>query len=869
MKRPSPFVLTALLLIAALFVVDSFLLRSLLVSALVIVGYIVVRPLFARAFRTRRRGNIRTAMIGALIGTLGIIAFLAMLGTQPRLQATYQPDQFSATADIVEQRGFYRTETDAAGNRYVWTQDRATLVFDFLVHKPITLTVTMRSAAVAGGPDTPVQVLVNGQEVGAFHPDPTNAAFQSQSIQFVPYNWGGERTEIKLIPVTFKPKGDSRTLGTMIQSITIDKSHAWSTIGRRMWLLWTLPPLAIIVLGLACSARRFRSPVAGYGAIAMSAVGGGCAIAIAFLVLRIGFIERDTYQVWTIGSAYFALCFLGAAVLLPFGPPEATSLFQRLHAALIRYPFASRTKAWIATRTQPTVAPPPPRSMIVRDLSLLFLVAFGVRLLWVTMTPPWEAPDELDHFIYVSHIVEQREIPRPPYPNYPPYSNEVAVSTGLALLGELSAVGASRATPELPYLPVSYDYSAARQYSATGTDRFSSAGGRATTYPPLYYLFEAIPYALFHGKPILARLFAVRAGSAILGALACLFAYLIGYEVRRLRRWGWAMGLSMALLPMFVFIGAIANNDAAMDLGATALIWLLVRLYQRQTVSGSFALVIGLVSGLTLLTKPGPLPVVIGVGIVMLIKAFPLMRGPVRLSGDKLRALALYTAGGVAGYGPWVFFRYHYYGDFSPGVGAFTHLFRTFSGMTTVAAAPASQGQGVGNQWTPPAMAHLDFSFLSYLQHEHHQGWPYFHWLLIKSVWGYFGWLEVPMPNALYTLITLFCLLGLAGLIIQIILQPTRRPLLLLISAMVALQVIFLFFVVDYYEGFARSGQTILQGRYFFPVLAPFLLLVLSGWDCLFREHPIALRLAPLCMVGVQCVAIATMLARYYGVVIG
>src|SRR6185437_3531018 len=130
-----------------------------------------------------------------------------------------------------------------------------------------------------------------------------------------------------------------------------------------------------------------------------------------------------------------------------------------------------------------------------------------------------------------------------------------------------------------------------------------------------------------------------------------------------------------------------------MDLGATALIWLLVRLYRMEVVTGRFALIVGLVSGLTLFTKPGPFPVVIAVGAVLFFKLFPLLNQSRRFSLDRLRAFGLYAAGGIAGYGPWVLFRYHYFGDFSPGVGSLIHLVRPLTGLTDAAAsAPANAG---------------------------------------------------------------------------------------------------------------------------------------------------------------------------------
>jgi hypothetical protein len=243
----------------------------------------------------------------------------------------------------------------------------------------------------------------------------------------------------------------------------------------------------------------------------------------------------------------------------------------------------------------------------------------------------------------------------------------------------------------------------------------------------------------------------------------------------------------------------------------------------------------------------------------MLVRLFPLRKRPLRCARQRLAALGGYIAGGLLGYGPWMLFRYTYYGDFSPGLGSVAAIFRTLTGTARNAVAPGGT--------VPPA---ITYSFSAYLQHERHLPLEYFRRLFVKSVWGTFGWLDTPMPERAFTAITVLCAIGIVGLIVQFALQSRRRPILLILLAIIMAQTIFLFIFVDYFASYRASGTTLgLQGRYFFPVLAPALFLLLSGWDHLFRERPIALRLAPFVMAGVQLIGVATVLARYYGVVVG
>ncbi len=553
----------------------------------------------------------------------------------------------------------------------------------------------------------------------------------------------------------------------------------------------------------------------------------------------------------------------GAAVAAPFGRRGPPPLLLRDGGGDGLYRIGdSLSPSGSIPASSPPAEPTPTHRDVRRDLALIFVVALGIRLLWAVITPPWQAPDETAHFSYIQHLVEQREIPRRQNTSYPLASVEEVTSQDLTLFRGLTGEGTGQGST-LSYLPIAYDYRAARVYQSSGTNRWSQAGGSATPYPPLYYFFGAIPYTVFGGAPILTRLFAIRCETAILGALSCVFAYLLAYELRRTRRWGWALGLAMALMPMYAFITATVNNDVAMNLCATVLIWLIVRMVPREELSRPLALTVGLVSGMALLTKPAILPVVAIAGIVVYGK---LLAG-LRLSWDRARGAVLnagmYAASLLALYVPWLLFRLRHYGDIGFAAVPVTLPTRFLDGTTVAASSPYSSG-GV------PPFAASTASLSGYLSHEKGLGWAYFHDLFFRTFWGNFGWLDAPLPDRSYLPIIAFYGLAGAGLLGQLFRQPARRPMLLLALGIVAAQTIFLFIGVDWYEGFVVRGKGLgLQGRYFFPILAPLLFLLLSGWDHLWGSRPAGLRIALAGMLALHLIALATMLTRYYGVVVG
>ncbi|MCA1668801.1 MAG: hypothetical protein LC793_15675 [Thermomicrobia bacterium] len=360
----------------------------------------------------------RRVALGIVAIPLAIVAFVGLLVAQPTLRADYLASQDAASNTLVLTRGVYPAESDSAGNRFVWTQDHVTFLLSALPHTPITITFMMRSAAVAGGPNVPVQVEVNGVAVGQLQPDPTNANFQPITLRFVPYDWGGQQTEIKLVATTFRPgKGDGRILGTMIQGVSVDLREAWLGVSKGRWLIGMLPICAVIAAVAAEFGRRRDSAPGRSVAVVASVVGSVCAFGITFLVMRNGVITPQIYQVWVLAAAYLGALFLLAAILLPLGVGEAHSLANRAVAWLARRPIAGRVRARVVAfrgyinEESPTGAR---RRAIARDLRFVFIVALGIRLIWAVLLPPWMGIDETEHFAYVNHIVEQRRLPGVP-----------------------------------------------------------------------------------------------------------------------------------------------------------------------------------------------------------------------------------------------------------------------------------------------------------------------------------------------------------------------------------------------------------------------------------------------------------------------
>src|SRR5262249_4052666 len=149
-------------------------------------------------------------------------------------------------------------------------------------------------------------------------------------------------------------------------------------------------------------------------------------------------------------------------------------------------------------------------------------------------------------------------------------------------------------------------------------------------------------------------------------------------------------------------------------------------------------------------------------GVVMLIKIVPRAGTAWQRLRPALASGSVYVMGVGALYLPWLTFRLYYYHAIGLGMIPFAPVVRFLTGLTRVNAAAPTDASAVPS----PGFA-ATYSLWSYLQYETSKGPEYFHWLLIKTFWGYFGWLTVPLAAWVYVPIGIFYVIGLIGLGIQ------------------------------------------------------------------------------------------------------
>lgn len=245
------------------------------------------------------------------------------------------------------------------------------------------------------------------------------------------------------------------------------------------------------------------------------------------------------------------------------------------------------------------VAGRPPR----RLAAWLFAIAAVNFACWALITPPFQGPDEGDHFAYTQSLVERGQAPsRNPLSPLPRWSS----SEDLALEGVSWFTDHRAANTRPPWLSAQERLYRARV--ARLRPRSDDGGGNETaaTHGPIYYAALAPAYIAAGSSPF-SQLTLMRLTSALIGALTVLFTFLLARELIPGRPWLAVLAaLLVAFEPMYGSISGLVNNDVGVNAGAAALELLLIRMLRR-----GITVPLGALTGAMLLA----LPVIKGTGL--------------------------------------------------------------------------------------------------------------------------------------------------------------------------------------------------------------------------------------------------------------
>jgi 4-amino-4-deoxy-L-arabinose transferase-like glycosyltransferase len=430
---------------------------------------------------------------------------------------------------------------------------------------------------------------------------------------------------------------------------------------------------------------------------------------------------------------------------------------------------------------------------------IIILIAYLVLALAYSLASPiYEPTDELRHFRYVRHILVYHELPVQSAEGPRAQSHHPPLYYGLGALASWWV----QVEQDVYYEPATNPFWAYRYWELSFDNKNQYLHGADEQFP-------------FYGVTL--AVYAVRWMTVLIGAGVVCVTYLIGREVVPGRPWV-AIGAAalIAFNPQFLYLSGAINNDILAALCGAAVLWACVRLV-RGGPSWRTDATLGILYGLALLTK---FNLVALLGLVGLAYALLLWRTRDWRAALRGGLIVLGIAAAIAGW--WFVRNWVLYGDPT----AMNMVNELWEG-----------GEASKGWWAVG------------------QSLPY----LWSSLWGRFGYGQLPLPKAVYEGVFWFCAIALAGYVI-----PRREgPSIVVLIPLIA-SILLFGAVVAYYIAIQPAGP---MGRFLFPCLPAFTVLLSLGLSRFFpgRWRWVGGAVTAVGMAGLAVYALLGVLAPGFG----
>jgi 4-amino-4-deoxy-L-arabinose transferase-like glycosyltransferase len=401
-------------------------------------------------------------------------------------------------------------------------------------------------------------------------------------------------------------------------------------------------------------------------------------------------------------------------------------------------------------------------------ITLLVSLFILLGLAYSIVNPLYEATDELRHYRFVQHIVQRQSLP---------VQGKVGCSAQghhpplyyLVAAGLAGWIDTGRDVCDEPPKNPFWAY----RYWEVGNDNKNQY---------LHGPDESFPW---YGQALAAHL--ARAVNVLIGAAVVWLTWAVGRTIWPKRPYLAVGGAAIvAFNPMFLYMSGAINNDVIAALSGAAITWAAVRLLRDDLgLRLRWGVLLGLLFGLALLSKFNLIAMILPIEIAVTWVAWQKKQWRQWLQVNLLLGLfALLLAG-------WWFARNQIlYGE-PTGFERLTELW------------------GVRDPRQSWELALFELSYL----------WT--------SLWGRFGYGQVPLPQTLYDSLWWLSLFALSGLLLPALLRQRNEIREYAVYVALLLVNVGLFFAVVFnYLLVSPAGP---MGRFFFPALPSFALLLIYG----------------------------------------
>jgi hypothetical protein len=439
--------------------------------------------------------------------------------------------------------------------------------------------------------------------------------------------------------------------------------------------------------------------------------------------------------------------------------------------------------------------------LVRRKWLALILIFVGLAIIVSVTNPLFEASDEIRHYRYVRILATERRLPVQGQEAQRAQSHHPPLYHALA-----AALSAWVPTPhDGRYQHIPNPFWAYRSH-VPGVDNKLQ-----------YWHSPAEPFRQGYLAALLPRWLNVALGAATVGLTYRLAQRSFGGHRRagepqsappqsEINALAFAAAAIVALNPQFIYISGAINNDIIAALMGTGILYSCVVIVQGGITLRRAAL-IGVVSGLGLLAKfqVGVLGLVVLLALVMATWTAQDRTAWMRrllFSAALIGAIVLIISG-------WWFVRnQRLYGE-PTGL----QMLNAMWGGRKVTENLWAIGQGLPQLW--------------------------------HSMWGQFGYGQVPLPDWMMNVMLALCLLCLSGLF-----RVRRRTLSTKTLGLLLTSIALMFIAVAYYMASNPAGA---MGRFLFPVLPAFAILLVAGLNA-WLARPVTTQIAVVGAISVFCV---------------
>lgn len=217
-------------------------------------------------------------------------------------------------------------------------------------------------------------------------------------------------------------------------------------------------------------------------------------------------------------------------------------------------------------------------------LKLLLVITLLKGLIWAYITPPFQAPDEQNHFAYVQFVAETGRKPGP----------EDRLNTTLELITATKIInfdwtGNHPMWSQKNFTNAQEKEGEIRNISPDDRKNFVFYANGFKN-PPLYYFLAATFYKIAQFGSIFERLYLTRALSVLFAVLAVYFSYKIAYLITGKKILSLTLAALVSFEPSFTFITSTVTNDSMAIISVTIAVFAILKNYWLGIFGGFLAL---------------------------------------------------------------------------------------------------------------------------------------------------------------------------------------------------------------------------------------------------------------------------------------